>query len=66
VSHNLVKTTANKNRIYWSPLCVFLTSGYDWVTSCLVKEQEEEDAEHLLLISSDIKRPKVKNKIAEK
>ncbi len=51
---NLVKTTANKNRNYWSLL------------SCLVKEQEEEDTNHLLLISSDMTRPKVKNKIAEK
>jgi hypothetical protein len=51
---NLVKTTANKNRNYWSLL------------SCLVKKQEEEDTKHLLLISLDITRLKVKNKIAEK
>jgi hypothetical protein len=55
VADNLVKITANKNRNYWSPL------------SCLVKEQEEEDAEqtvakHLLSISSVKTRPKVKNK----
>ena len=54
VADNLGKTTANKNRNYWSPL------------SCLVKEQEEEDAKHLLLISLDMTRPKVKNKIVEK
>ncbi len=59
VADNLVKTTANKNRNYWSPL------------SCLVEEQEEEDAkqtvaEHLLLISLVITRPKIKNKITEK
>jgi hypothetical protein len=55
----LVKITANKNRNYWSP------------PSCLVKEQEEEDAEqmvaeHLLSISLVMTRPKVKNKITEK
>ncbi len=44
----------NKNRNYWSPL------------SCLVKEQEEEDTEHLLLISSEMTRPKENNKISEK
>ncbi len=59
VADNLVKTTANKNRNYWS------------LVSCLVEEQEEEEAkqtvaEHLLLISSDMTRPKVKTKIAEK
>jgi hypothetical protein len=54
VADNLVKTTANKNRNFWSPL------------SCLVKEQEEEDTKHLLSISSDMTRSKVKNKIAEK
>ncbi len=54
VADNLVKTTANKNRNYWSLL------------SCLVKEQEKEDTMHLLSISSDMTRPKVKNKIAEK
>jgi hypothetical protein len=53
VADNLVKTTANKNGNYWSLL------------SCLVKEQEEEDTDHLLSISSDMTRPKVKNKIAE-
>jgi hypothetical protein len=50
VADNLAKTTANKNRNYRSPL------------SCLVKEQEEEDAKHLLLISLDMTRPKVKTK----
>ncbi len=54
VANNLVKTTANKNGNYWSPL------------SCLVEEQEEEDTDHLLSISSDMTRQKVKNKIAEK
>ncbi len=54
VADNLVKITANKNRNYWSLL------------SCLVKEQEEEDAKHLLLISLDMTRLKVKNKIAKK
>ncbi len=54
VADNSVKTTANKNRNYWSPL------------SCLVKEQVEEDTDHLLSISLDMTRPKVKNKIAEK
>jgi hypothetical protein len=55
VADNLVKTTAIKNRNYWSLL------------SCLVKEQEEEDAEqtlaeHLLSISLVKTRPKVKKK----
>jgi hypothetical protein len=54
VADNLVKTTANKNRNYWSLL------------SCLVEEQEEEDTNHLLSISLVMTRPKVKNKIAEK
>jgi hypothetical protein len=54
VAVNLVKTTASKNRNYWSPL------------SCLVEEQEEEVTKHLLLISPNTTRPKVKNKIAEK
>jgi hypothetical protein len=54
-----VKTTVNKNRNYWSRL------------SCLVEEQEEEDvkqtvAEHLLLITLVMTRPKEKNKITEK
>jgi hypothetical protein len=53
VADDLVKTTANKNRNYWSPL------------SCLVEEQADEETEHLLLISLDMTRPKVKNKIAE-
>jgi hypothetical protein len=54
VADNLVKTTANKNRNYWSLL------------SCLVEEQEEEDTNHLLSISLVMTRPNVKNKIAEK
>jgi hypothetical protein len=54
VADNLVKSTANKNRNYWSLL------------SCLVKEQKEDDTNHLLSISLVMTRPKVKNKIAEK
>jgi hypothetical protein len=55
----IVQTPANKLDNYWSPL------------SYLVKEQEEEDAEHviaehLLSISTAILKPKVRNKIAEK
>jgi hypothetical protein len=55
VAVNLVITTANKIRNYWSLL------------SCLVEEQEEEDAEqtvakHLLSISLVKTRLKVKTK----
>jgi hypothetical protein len=55
----IVQTPANKPDNYWSPL------------SCLVKEQEEEDAKHviakhLLLILTAILKLKVRNKMAEK
>jgi hypothetical protein len=58
VADKIVQSPANKLDNYWSPL------------SCLVKEQEEEDAEHviadhLLLILTAILKPKVINKISE-
>ncbi len=62
VAGNLVKTSANKNRNYWSPL------------SCLVKEQEdnedEDDGTHmtnqLLAIKAIPQNQTTKNKITEK
>jgi hypothetical protein len=59
VADNLVKTPANKNNNYWSPL------------SCLVKEQEDEGVEHtrakhLLSAVIDFQPSKLQNKIAAK
>ena len=58
VADKLVQTPAKKLDNYWSPL------------SCLVNEQGEEDAEHviaehLLLILTAILKSKLRHKIAE-
>jgi hypothetical protein len=59
VAEYLVKTLANKNKNYWSPL------------SRLVKEQEDKEVEHtsanhLLLAVTDFQPLKLQNKIAAK
>ncbi len=61
VADNLVKSPANKNNNYWSPL------------SCLVKEQEDNNnnvehtnAKHLLSAVTDFQPSKLQNKIAAK
>jgi hypothetical protein len=59
VADNLVKTPANKNINYWSPL------------SCLVKKEEDKEVEHtsanhLLSAVTDFQPSKLQNKIAAK
>jgi hypothetical protein len=59
VADNLVRTPANKNNNYWSPL------------SCLVEEQEDEEvehtsADHLLSAITDFQPLKFQYKIAAK
>jgi hypothetical protein len=59
VADNLVKTPANETNNYWSLL------------SCLVKEQEDEEVEHmsanhLLSAVADLQSPKMLKKIAAK
>jgi hypothetical protein len=62
VAGNFVKTSANKNRNYWSPL------------SCLVKEQEDNEDEdngtqttnQLLAIKAILQNQMTKNKITKK